>query len=328
MFSRIISKVSRNTQTRNNTQTHNNNHQNSNQLIGIITAIIPEFVSIVISNLAFWFIPQSSDTSITKSPSEYILSITLHQWPTITLIAINLLSTVAFIMLYYFEIRREIWLIRHFDYSRRYHSMHLTRYKNEYPDIFSALGIYNRQYYMVYRIVRIILYANMIASVCIIIAMDSLATGNVDYKTITSMITNFWLAYSKVSRGLGIAKESLHGNLGIAYFNIQNLSFNRIDPHFKRHVSNSNIGIGTAQPSQIASRIASRRGSYQPSGSSNSSTPPDSLSNSLNNSLVGGFPIQMQQMQQMQQTMEDTNVSTIPVIYIQETDFFEDEHNI
>lgn len=317
MLSRIISKVSRNTQAR-------NNQQNSNQLIGIITAIIPEFVSIAISNLAFWFIPQSSDTSIASSPDRYILSITLLHWPIIILITVNLLTTVAFIMLYYFEIRREIWLIRHFDYSRRYHSMHLTRYKNEYPDIFSALGIYNRQYYMVYRIVRIILYTNMIASACIIIAMDSLATGNVNYKTITSMITNFWLAYSKVSRGLGIAKESLHGNLGIAYFNIQNLSFNRIDPHFKRHVSNSNIGIGTAPPS----RIASRRGSYQPSGSSNSATPPDSLSNSLSNSLVGGFPIQIQQMQLQMQTEEDTNVSTIPVIYIQETDFIEEEHNI
>lgn len=322
MLSRIISKFSQNTQTpNNNTQTPNNNHQNSNQLVGIITAIIPEFISIGISNLAFWFIPQSSDTSITKSPSGYILSITLNQWPTITLIAINLLTTIAFIMLYYFEIRREIWLVRHFDYSRRYHSMHLTRYQRDYPDIFSTLGVYNRQYYMVYRIVRIILFVNMISSACIIIAMDSLATGNVDYKTITSMITNFWLAYSKIARGLGIAQESLHGNLGIAYFNIQNLSFNRIDPHFKRHLSNSNIGIGTAQPSQIASR----RSSYQPSGS-NSATPPDSLSNSLNNSIVGGFSIQMPQIQL--HAVEETNVSAVPVIYIQETDFMKDEHTI
>ena len=168
---------------------------------------------------------------------------------------------------------------------------------------------------MVYRIVRIILLANIIVSACIIIAMDALATGSIDYKTITSMITNFWLAYSKVARGIGIAQESLHGNLGIAYFNIQNLSFNRIDPHFKRHISNSNAGIGTASPS----RIASRRGSYQPSSSSNSVTPPDSL----NNSLTGGFSIQMQL-----QMVEETNRPIVPVIHIQETDFMEEEKNI
>jgi hypothetical protein len=317
MFSSIISKFSRNTEAHNHKQqnTSNQNSQNTSQLLGIITSIIPEFISITISNLAFWFIPQAVDTNIDNSTSRYILSLVSIPWPSITLITINLLTTAAFIVLYYFEIRREIWLIGHFDYSRRYHSMHLTRYQRDYPDIFSSLGIHNRQYYMVYRIVRIILLANIIVSACIIIAMDALATGSIDYKTITSMITNFWLAYSKVARGLGIAQESLNGNLGIAYFNIQNLSFNRIDPHFKRHISNSNAGIGTASPS----RIASRRGSYQPSSSSNSVTPPDSL----NNSLTGGFSIQMQL-----QMVEETNRPIVPVIHIQETDFMEEEKNI
>ena len=313
MFSSIISKFSRNTEAHNHKQ--QNTSQNTSQLLGIITSIIPEFISITISNLAFWFIPQAVDTNIDNSTSRYILSLVSIPWPSIALITINLLTTAAFIVLYYFEIRREIWLIGHFDYSRRYHSMHLTRYQRDYPDIFSSLGIHNRQYYMVYRIVRIILLANIIVSACIIIAMDALATGSIDYKTITSMITNFWLAYSKVARGLGIAQESLNGNLGIAYFNIQNLSFNRIDPHFKRHISNSNAGIGTASPS----RIASRRGSYQPSSSSNSVTPPDSLSNSL----VGGFSIQMQL-----QMVEETSRPIVPVIHIQETDFMEEEKNI
>jgi len=313
MFSSIISKFSRNTEAHNHKQ--QNTSQNTSQLLGIITSIIPEFISITISNLAFWFIPQAVDTTIGNSTSRYILSLVSIPWPSITLITINLLTTAAFIVLYYFEIRREIWLIGHFDYSRRYHSMHLTRYQRDYPDIFSSLGIHNRQYYMVYRIVRIILLANIIVSACIIIAMDALATGSIDYKTITSMITNFWLAYSKVARGLGIAQESLNGNLGIAYFNIQNLSFNRIDPHFKRHISNSNAGIGTASPS----RIASRRGSYPPSSSSNSVTPPDSL----NNSLTGGFSIQMQL-----QMVEETNRPIVPVIHIQETDFMEEEKNI
>ena len=313
MFSSIISKFSRNTEAHNHNQ--QNTSQNTSQLLGIITSIIPEFISITISNLAFWFIPQAVDTNIDNSTSRYILSLVSIPWPSIALITINLLTTTAFIVLYYFEIRREIWLIRHFDYSRRYHSMHLTRYQRDYPDIFSSLGIHNRQYYIVYRIVRIILLANIVVSACIIIAMDALATGSIDYKTITSMITNFWLAYSKVARGLGIAQESLNGNLGIAYFNIQNLSFNRIDPHFKRHISNSNAGIGTASPS----RIASRRGSYQPSSSSNSVTPPDSL----NNSLTGGFSIQMQL-----QMVEETNRPIVPVIHIQETDFMEEEKNI
>jgi len=144
------------------------------------------------------------------------------------------------------------------------------------------------------------------------------------------MITNFWLAYSKVARGLGIAQESLAGNLGIAYFNAQNLSFNRIDPQFKRHISNSNAGIGTAPPS----RIASRRGSYQPSGgssasaSSNSATPPNSLPNSLSNSLAGGLPIQMQLESLAETSTQDGIRNGVPVIYIQDIEYIEDEKNI
>ena len=57
--------------------------------------------------------------------------------PVLILILVNLLSAIMFTILYYFEIRREIWLIHHFDYSHRYNSIHLSHYKSEYPKIFS-----------------------------------------------------------------------------------------------------------------------------------------------------------------------------------------------
>jgi hypothetical protein len=298
-------------------------NQNKSQLLGIITSTIPEFISITISNLAFWFIPQTIDTSISSTThsstlsASYLSSLSSLPWPDLVLISINLLTALAFIILYIIEIRREIWLVRHFDYSRRYHSLRLTQYKQDYPDIFTTLGSYNRHYYMIYRIMRIILLANIIASASIIITLNVLATGAVNYKTITGMITSFWLAYSKVSRGLCIAHESLQGNLGIAYFNAQNLSFNRIDPKFKRHTSNSNMGIGTGTAQ--ASRIASRRGSLQPSSCSNSISPPDSLNNSLSSSFPMSFKTQVG-------NENEIHVQGLPVIYIEEMDFIEEKN--
>lgn len=341
MFSKIVSKFSFNRDGQG--QRHISRQpfkQNTNQIYNITTSFIPEFISIAISNLAFWFIPHTSvnyniqetkqnTNQQTNNTSTYISSISSLSWPEITLIAVNIFTAITFIILYYFEIRREIWLVRHFDYSRRYHSLHLTRYKRDYPEIFTALGIHNHRYFIVYRIAQSILIINIITSISIIITMNVLATNTVDYKTITTMITNFWLAYSKVARGLGIAQESLLGNLGIAYFNSQNLSFNRIDPHFKRHISNSNAGLGTAPPSRIASRRESYQQSCASSGAgasdfSNSTTPPNSLPNSLSNSLAGGLPIQMQ----LELIEEPGAHDGIPVIYIQDIDFIEEDKNI
>jgi len=148
--------------------------------------------------------------------------------------------------------------------------------------------------------------------------MNILASASMDYKTITSMITNFWLVYSKVSKGLGIAQESLQNNLGIAYFNSQNLSFNRIDPHFKRHISNS-IMNGNSTISH-KNTTHSRRNSIQASNSSNSASPPDSLTNSIS----GGIPIQIQ----LELADEIHSQSIAPTIYIKEIDFMQQDKQI
>lgn len=265
-------------------------HQNYKQTKSLITTTITEIISITISNLAFWFIPQAIeyDTSI-------IFRMPSLEWYQILVILANTTSLASFIVLYYIEIRREMWLIHNFDYSRRYNSLHLTNYRREYPNLFNQLEIINRRYNWVYYITRLILFANISISTSVIIA-----TNYYGYRTITTLITNFWICYSKISRGLQISRESLKHNLGIAYYNTQNLSFNRIDPARKHHISNSNLqnsihnNQGSISNGGQNSRLHSRRSSQQsiPSvqnNSSNSNSPPNSAPYSLNNSLNNSF---------------------------------------
>lgn len=264
--------------------------QNRQQIKSLITTIIAEIISITISNLAFWFIPQSTEYDVS-----IISTMTSLHWYQILVIAANITALASFAVLYYIELRREIWLIHNFDYSRRYHSLHLTHYRREYPALFSHLELINRRYNKVYYITRIILLTNISISTSVIIA-----TNYCGYKTITSLITNFWICYSKVSKGLHISRESIKHNLGIAYYNTQNLSFNRIDPAKKHHISNSNmqasqqpVSLHTGQGSRLHSRRPSQQSmtSITPgqviNGNSNSNSPPNTAPNSLNNSFIG-----------------------------------------
>ena len=135
--------------------------------------------------MAFWFIPQSI---------EYNFTILFHleslEWYWILVINMNIISTIAFWILYIIEIKRELWLINTFDYSKKYDSLHLTKYKKEYPELFLTLENYNWNYYMVYYINKIFLISNIFFSSCIIIYIN-----NDTYKTITCLFTNFWICY-------------------------------------------------------------------------------------------------------------------------------------
>lgn len=238
------------------------NNQNVKQKITVFTNSFFEFISITISSLAFWFIPQFTEYDFT-----ILFNLESLEWYWILVINMNIISTIAFWILYINEIKRELWLINTFDYSKKYDSLHLSKYKKEYPELFVTLENYNWNYYMVYYINKIFLISNILFSSSIIIYINK-----VNYKTLTSLFINFWICYSKISKGLDIAKESIQHNIGYAYYNTQNLSFNRIDPKVKKHVSTSNLP--SMNNSMNNSRINSRRASVNS----------DSLNNSLNNS--------------------------------------------
>jgi len=233
-------------------------NQNIKQYITLVSGFVTEFMSITISSLALWFIPQS----IEYSPA-IVITYSSNVWYVILLININFITWLCFGVLYILEVYRDIWLIRNFDYSKRYNSIHLARYKKDYPETFSILDKLNFIYYQLYRMIRIIVWFNVIFT-CIIINLYNY--GN--YKTITTLFTNSLISFSKVQTGITIARDSLKNSAGYSYFNTVNMSYNRMDPRIKRHISHSNQpSIGT------------------PRDLSNQNTPNDSPNNSLHNSL-------------------------------------------
>jgi len=294
--------------------------QNTQQYISIATSFITEFVSITISNLTLWFIPQKTEYPFTTLfEISTISAIPSLEWYIILLMMCNILSWFSFVVLYMFELRRELWLVRTFDYSKRYNSVHLVKYKKDYPELFILLERFNYRYYILYRIVKWILICNIVCS-CVII----IYSGYSGYKTITSLFTNFWICLTKVGKGLEIGKNSITRSIGYSYFNMQNLSYNRIDARIKKHISNSNLadnsqnnsqdncsngngnGNGVGNLSVSNSRLHSRKNSIINSGNASHNA-------SLNASMNGSIGNDIQSFQRI-----------IPVINIDEIDFMAD----
>jgi hypothetical protein len=275
--------------------------------------------------LALWFIPQTTQYPFTTLfEISTISALPSLEWYIILLMVCNILSWCSFVVLYIFELRRELWLVRTFDYSKRYNSVHLVKYKKDYPELFILLERFNYRYYILYRIVKWILLCNIVCS-CVII----IYSGYSGYKTITSLFTNFWICLTKVGKGLEIGRNSITQSIGYSYFNTQNLSYNRIDARIKKHISNSNLQHNSQNHSQDNrsnsngnsvgnlsvpnSRLHSRKNSIINSGNA-------SLNASINASMNGSIGNDIQSVQRI---IPIININ-IPVVNIDEIDFMAD----
>lgn len=147
----------------------------------------------------------------------------------------NFVSFSGFFLVFIIELKREFWLVDHFDYSKRYSSVHLLSYKQNYPQIFDRLSELNWKYFCLYRLCKWVYFLNFIFTLIWFFGFYSY-----NFKTIIGLFSSFWFCYSKIYRGLKIAEDSLENTLGFSYYNTQSLPFNRIDQKFKRHNSTSN----------------------------------------------------------------------------------------
>ena len=125
--------------------------QNTSQKITIFSGFVGDFINTFISIFSLFFIP------LTIPLGTFTIT-------TYTIFTVNTLCFLSFIFLFLFEIKRELWLINHLDYSKRYSSLHLSSYKDQYPHLFDQLSTLNVKYFLTYRIVRIAFYINFLTT--------------------------------------------------------------------------------------------------------------------------------------------------------------------
>jgi len=195
----------------------------------VFFGVITDIIQIVFSVFCLFFIPLSENISFQTLLSGQDIKIVI-------LFLINIFTFAGFIVIFIIEIKRELWLIHHFDYSKKYSSVHLATYKQRYPQIFEELKDLNWKYFIIYKICRYIYFVNFCFTTIILFGFYFQS-----YKTITNLLMSIWFCLSKLNKGINVGKESLDNSIGYSFYNTVNLSFNRIDMKFKRHASNSDI---------------------------------------------------------------------------------------
>lgn len=195
--------------------------QNTSQKITIASGFLGDFLNTIVCVFSIFFIPLEKYNLF--SVQNYVLLVS------------NFICFLSFVVLFTVEILRELWMVKHFDYSKKYSSLHLTTYRERYPHIFNKLSEMNLKYFITYKTTRIIFYINHTITCFVLLYFYYLS-----YQTITSLFINFWFCHGKLTKGLQVAKDSIENNIGYSYYNTVNMSFNRIDPGFKRHYSTSN----------------------------------------------------------------------------------------
>ena len=143
-------------------------------------------------------------------------------------LAFNFITLCYFIYLYWIELRRERWMISHFDYDKEKPDENILTLKTDYPDIMEKLQKHNHKYMLTYKYLHILYIANFLFSAILVLYFYYL-----DFRTITALITNTALCTNKIRVGRNVAYSSYHNEHAFSFYNTKNISFNVIDPRFR-----------------------------------------------------------------------------------------------
>lgn len=144
-------------------------------------------------------------------------------------LALNFFTLGCFIYLYIIELKRENWMIDTLQYDESKSEHNITVLKEEYPEVITQLQIHNKKYKRAYGLLQYIYVGNFIASAVLVLYYYYF-----DYRTITVLLTNVALCWTKISNGKEVAIKSYKNEYAYSYFNIKHLGFNAIDPKYQK----------------------------------------------------------------------------------------------
>jgi hypothetical protein len=222
--------------------------QDTRQKLTVITSFASDSFKVIMASLLCVFVPQGciNETSNKDLISEFIdnkMIINSINGTTVNLkictltenftnlidfnvfvLAFNFFTLCYFIYLYIVELKRENWLIEHFDYDKEKSDNNILTLKNDYPDIIDKLQEYNYRYMKVYKYLQYIYIFNFLISAILV-----LYYYYYDYRTGTTLVTNTILCSNKIRIGKDISKQSWNNEFAYSFYNTKNISFNTID---------------------------------------------------------------------------------------------------
>jgi hypothetical protein len=141
----------------------------------------------------------------------------------------NFITMGCLIGFYTVEYKREKWCIEYLDYHDHEPHDALERSIQRYPTLRSALLAYNHYYYRIACLSGVLVVTNILFSAFLVLYYYYL-----DYRSITSLVTNSLLVVDKLYTSYKIAKVSNEERCAISAYLIVPIIYNGIDDDHRR----------------------------------------------------------------------------------------------
>jgi hypothetical protein len=148
----------------------------------------------------------------------------------------NFFTALSFSFLYFIEIKRDQWIMKHFQKDNDENEAYIERFYLQYDRLFHKLMNYNQLYNVSYKIITFVYITNSILSGTILFYFYYY-----DVTTVTNLITNLLLCSRKIYLGLFLSHTSLIKNTPTCYYSREFRSFNSIDTGVKNIAKYNNF---------------------------------------------------------------------------------------
>jgi hypothetical protein len=200
-----------------------NTSQDFSQKINMLSNLSGEFFKVIMACLLAIFVPQSCNGDVCSFDQNFSQLNIYNAF----VLGFNFLTLGNFLYLYWVEVKRETWIINHLDYDENESEYNIHKFKGSHNKIITRLNEINNHYLKVYKILRYLYICNFIFSAVLVFHYYYL-----DYRTITTLLTNIILCWSKISKGFELAEKSVKSEIALSYYNFVNISFNIVDPDY------------------------------------------------------------------------------------------------
>lgn len=202
-------------------------HQDKKKKYSIALGLVLEIFRISIACGLSVFVPQTCLGDHNTCISIYRIVYVQQTAYTIFVISFNIATFVLFCLLFVIEVKRDKWIMKHFELDTNESITYINSFRAEYLALFRKLHKYNILYYRGYQFISIVYCINVMVS-CVV-----LYHFYYDFTTITVLVTNVFICSSKLYNGLIVSKTSLDNNIPKCYFSKMYVSFNAIDCDYK-----------------------------------------------------------------------------------------------
>lgn len=201
--------------------------QDTQQKINVTFNFLSDGFRVVMASLLSVFVPQNCNGQIC-SLNENLTGLSAFN---IFTLVFNFFTLFCFLLLYTIELRREKWMIEYFDYEKEADELHLSTYRQIYPEVFKILDNFNKAYFKAYSYLKYVYVINFFFSAILVLYLYYY-----DYRSVTVLLTNVALCWAKITHGNQLSKDSLQKGIAYSFFNVKNLSFNVMDKKWLRTI--------------------------------------------------------------------------------------------